>query len=378
MVRADGEERPVSEMHPDTTVIHAGRGDRAPGAPTSVPPFFSSTFVKGSDLFYGRHGNPTWEAFEEAVGALEDGTAFCFASGMAAIAAVFQQVGADSTIVLPDDCYAGTRALAGDLVKRRRAGSVEVDITDVTRVASVLKAGDLLWIESPSNPLLKIADIPALAEVAHSAGARVVVDNTFATPLLQRPLELGADIVVHSGTKFLSGHSDVLIGVAVTRDDELAAAIYEERVHAGGIVGPMEAFLALRGLRTLHLRIERACSNAAELAERLTTHPPIRKVHYPGLPDHPGHALAARQMAAFGAVLSFEMASVEAADDLCRALRVITHTTSLGGVESSLERRGTWEGEERTPESLIRMSVGCENIDDLWSDLSSASSAPRT
>ncbi len=341
-----------------------------------MPPVLTSTFVKGGEVGYSRDGNPTWSALEEAIGALEGGRALVFSSGMGAASAVLGAVALGSVVAAPFDAYTGVRFLLTDLEKKGRVRFAPIDVTDPGGVLDAIGSNDLLWIESPTNPMLRIADIELLAAGAHERGATVVVDNTFATPLLQNPLELGADVVVHSITKYLAGHSDVLLGAIVTRNDELFDEYYEARVLGGAIPGPMETFLALRGIRTLGVRLERQMANAMVLAERLDADPRVTKVRYPGLTEDPGHELAARQMRGFGAIVSFEMPTVEASDLVCEAVRLIVHTTSLGGVETSLERRGTWEGEETTPGSLIRMSVGCENVNDLWSDLSSALGPP--
>ena len=234
----------------------------------------------------------------------------------------------------------------------------------------------MLWLESPTNPLLAVADLRALCDGAHALGMDVVVDNTFASPLLQRPLDLGADVVVHSATKILAGHSDVVMGAAVTRRDDVAAALARRRSLHGAIPGPLEAWLTLRGLRTLALRVDRAGSNAAELARRLSDHPGVEVVRYPGLPSDPGHELASRQMCGFGAMVSFDVrGGAPAADAVVSRLRLLTVATSLGGVETIIERRGRWEGEESLPPGLLRMSVGIEDVEDLWADLDSALSA---
>jgi cystathionine gamma-synthase len=221
--------------------------------------------------------------------------------------------------------------------------------------------------------MMAIADLAALSAGAHGLGLSVVVDNTFATPLLQRPLELGADVVVHSVTKFLAGHSDVVMGAVVVDDSERFEALRVRRSRHGGVPGPLEAFLALRGVRTLAVRLERAQANAAELAPRLAGHEAVARVRYPGLADHPGHDLASRQMDGFGAVLSFEVhGGAPVADAVCAGVGLCVHATSLGGVETLLERRQRWEGEEDTPPGLVRVSVGIEHVEDIWSDLAAA------
>ena len=229
----------------------------------------------------------------------------------------------------------------------------------------------MLWLESPSNPLLTIADISTLAEGAHGLGMDVLVDNTFASPLGQRPLDLGADVVVHSATKILSGHSDVLIGAVVTRRGDVAEQVSRRRTLHGAIPGSLESWLALRGARTLSVRQPKAAANAEVLAQRLFAHPHVSRVFYPGLRSHPGHQLALKQMSDFGTMVSFEvLGGAVAADALCSALRLLTVATSLGGVETLIERRSRWAGEEAIPPGLLRMSVGIEDVDDLWSDLS--------
>ena len=238
------------------------------------------------------------------------------------------------------------------------------------------RPADLLWLESPTNPLIDVADLTALCRAGREAGALVVVDNTFATPLGQQPLALGADLVLHSATKFIGGHSDLLTGIAVAASEELAARLVRRRQLAGATPGALEAFLALRGLRTLPVRLARAQESAGVLAARLLDHPAVERVRYPGLADDPGHALAARQMNGFGAMLSFEVrGGAAAADAVCRALRVVTNATSLGGVESTIERRAKLAGQEHIPPGLLRFSVGVEHVEDLWDDLSAALTA---
>jgi len=360
-------------LSPETIAVMAGRGPRVPDAPLSAPVVFAGTYHAGGPVGYGRDGNPTWTALEEAIGALEGGRALAFASGMAAITAVLESFRSGALIVAPRDSYIGTRAF---LAERSGLGRYTVRIVDVTDTSATLAAcagAALLWIESPTNPLMGIADLRALCEGARKGGVRIAVDNTFATPLLQRPLDMGADVVVHSVTKFLSGHSDLQLGAAVTRDEALLTELLDRREHYGAIPGPMEAFLALRGIRTIGVRMERAQASAAELARRLSGHPRVTRVRYPGLPADPGHAVAARQMKGFGAMLSFEvMGGAEAAEAVCARVQVLTHATSLGGVETLIERRHKWRGEEATPPSLLRLSVGCENVEDLWADLDQA------
>jgi cystathionine gamma-synthase len=296
-----------------------------------------------------------------------------FASGMAAVSAVIDGIPTGGLVVAPLAAYHGVRRLLTDAHARGRLTLRAVETSRGADVLGALRGAALLWLESPANPLLDLSDIAGLAGAAHAAGARVVVDNTLATPIAQRPLELGADIVVHSVTKLLSGHSDLLMGAAVTREPALAAALASRRALTGGVPGSMEAFLALRGLRTLPLRLERASDTAAELARRLERHPLAERVRYPGLPDHPGHQLACRQMRGFGTMVAFEVAGgAAAADAVCANVEIIVPATSLGGVETLIERRARWPGEERTPPALLRLSVGLEHVEDLWADLEAA------
>ena len=337
-----------------------------------MPVGFASAYHPGGDATYAREANPSWAAFEDALGGLEGGSALAFASGMGAISAVFEQLPVGAVIVAPRDAYTGTRWYLDEAASRSRFDVRLVDITDTDAVTAACQRAALVWIESPTNPLLGIADISQICAAAANAGAAVAVDNTFATPLLQRPLALGADYVVHSATKFIGGHSDLLAGAVVTADQQRYDDLQVRRTVLGAVLGPMEAYLALRGLRTLPVRLARAQSTAAMLADRLAAHAAVTRVRYPGLATDPGHALAARQMDGFGAMLSFEMATAEAAEKACTSTNVIVHATSLGGVETTMERRRRHAREDYTPEGLIRVSVGCEHPDDLWADLEQA------
>jgi cystathionine gamma-synthase len=372
---------PDDALSPATLAVTAGRPDRVPNAPLSTPVVHSSTYVASplapqpGDLGYGRWTNPTWQALETALGSLEGGDALLFASGMAAVSAVVEQVPDGGRVLVPAAAYNGTLVLLGELAERGRLDVVGVQIADTDAVRTALAGGaHLLWLETPTNPLLEVADLPALVAAGHDAGAVVAVDNTFSTPLLQTPLAHGADVVVHSVTKYLAGHSDVLLGAAVTRDPVLREALHRHRTTRGAIPGPAEAWLALRGLRTLHLRVERASANAEELARRLAGHPAVARVRHPSLPDDPGHARAVAQMHGFGAIVSIELAGgSEAAEELAAAVRLWVHATSLGGVESTLERRRRHATEPQdVPESLVRLSVGVEDVEDLWADLQRA------
>jgi cystathionine gamma-synthase len=340
---------------PATLAVTAGRPAREPDAPLNVPLTMASTYVATGDLEYGRYGNPTWTAFEEALGALEGGRCLSFASGLAAVATVLDLVGQDATVVAPRHSYNGTVMQLADLEARGRIRARLVDVTDADAVVKASDDAALIWIESPTNPALEVADIAALAAAGHDAGATVVVDNTFATPLRQRPLDLGADLVVHSATKYLAGHADSVLGAVVTRDDQLYDVLKGRRDLVGAIPGTLEAWLALRGMRTLHLRVERAESSATELARRLREHAAVSEVRYPG----------------FGGIVSIVLAGgADAADRLTRSTSLWIHATSLGGVESTFERRRRWKTEPATiPDGLVRLSVGVEDVEDLWADL---------
>jgi cystathionine gamma-synthase len=360
-------------LSPETIALHAGRGAPEPGAPVNVPPVLTSIYREGGELYYARNGNPTWTAFEEALGALEGGRALAFSSGMAAENAVFDTLPAGSVVVAPDTAYYGTLVT---LERRAARGVLEVrtvDVTETQAVVPVLDGADLLWLESPSNPLLGICDIETLSAEAARRSITTVVDSTFATPMLQNPLALGADIVIHSVTKFISGHSDIVMGALVTADEDLYQGLLDGRTSGGAIPGPLETYLALRGLRTLPVRLEKAQANAIELARRLSDHPKVAEVLYPGLEGHPAFELGRRQMRGPGAMLSFLVTGGAAeADRVCAATRVISNLTSLGAVETIMERRARHPGEEAAPDNLIRMSVGCEALEDLWRDLEAA------
>lgn len=349
-----------------------GRAEPQAGAPLNTPVHFASAYHPGGEETYAREGNDSWTAFEEALAAVEGGAALAFASGMGAVSAVLEQLPVGSAVVAPRDAYTGTRWYLDEAAARGRFDVRLVDVTDTAAVVAALDGAALVWVESPTNPLLGIADISAIAQAARAAGAAVAVDNTFATPLLQRPLDLGADYVVHSATKFIAGHSDLLAGAVVTGHPQRYEDLRIRRTVLGAVLGPMEAYLALRGLRTLPVRLARAQATAGALAERLAAHPAVIRVRYPGLPEDPGHQRAAKQMTGFGAVLSFEMAGADAAERVCAATELIVHTTSLGGVETTMERRRRHPREDHTPEGLIRLSAGCEHVDDLWSDLEQA------
>jgi len=343
---------------PATIAVTSGRPAHEPDNPLNEPLTMASTYVAGGDVEYGRYGNPTWAAFETALGDLEGGRCLAFASGLAAVSTILDLVGQGAKVVAPRHAYLGSIGQIADLEARGRITAELVDVTDTDAVVKACADAALVWLESPTNPALEVAEIAPIVAAAHEAGAYVVVDNTFATPLLQQPLSLDADLVVHSATKFIAGHSDVLLGAVVTRDDQLHDVLKKRRDMIGATPGTFETWLALRGLRTLHVRLERAQANAAELVRRLEEHPAVGEVRYPG----------------FGAIISVVLAEgAMAADLLTRKTTLWVHATSLGGVESTFERRRRWKTEPATiPDGLVRMSVGIEDVDDLWDDLATA------
>jgi cystathionine gamma-synthase len=357
----------------ESWLVSAGR-DRRAGAPLNVPPWPASNFIRGEHRAYSRDdGTPGWEALEEIVGGLEGGSTIAFASGMAAIAAIFDQLPTGSIVALPDDCYQGVVGLASAGQSRGRWSVHRIGMTDTARWVEMGGKADLLWLESPSNPLLTVADLDVICAAPRKRGAVLAVDNTFATSLNQRPLELGADVTVHSVTKFIGGHSDLLGGVVTVRDASLLAALRHTRGLCGATPGALEVFLAVRGVRTLALRLERAQRNAMTLAERLASHPKVALARYPGLASHPTHQAARRQLKGFGTIISFDVrGDARDADAVCAGLNLIQHATSLGAVESTIERRAGIPGQEHLPPTLLRLSVGIEAVEDLWADLDGA------
>ena len=357
----------------ESWLVSAGR-DRRPGSPLNVPPCPASNFVLGERRAYTRDdGTPGWEALEEIIGGLEGGSSISFASGMAGIAAIFDQLATGSVVALPDDCYQGVAGLAAAGQARGRWSVHRIDVSDTARWIEMCGEADLIWLESPSNPLLAVADLDLICAAPRKPGAILGVDNTFATPLNQRPLPLGADAAVQSVTKFIGGHSDLLGGVVTVRDANLLASLRMARELAGATPGTLETFLAVRGIRTLAVRLERAQGNAMTLAERLARHPNVTLTRYPGLASHPTHEAARRQLKGFGTIISFDVrGGAPAADAVCAGLRLIQHATSLGAVESTIERRASIPGQEHLPPALLRLSVGIEAVEDLWSDLDRA------
>jgi cystathionine gamma-synthase len=357
----------------ESWLISAGR-DRRPGSPLNVPPCPASNYVVGERRAYSRgDGTPGWEALEEIVGGLEGGTSVSFASGMAGIAAIFDQLVTGSVVALPNDCYQGVVGLAAAGQARGRWTVHRIDVADTARWVEMCAVADLIWLESPSNPLLAVADLDVICAAPRKPGAIIGVDNTFATPLNQRPLALGADVAVQSVTKFIGGHSDLLGGVVTVRDTNLLAALRQSRELGGATPGTLETFLAVRGVRTLAVRLDRAQSNAMTLAERLARHPHVTLTRYPGLASHPTHEAARRQFKGFGTIVSFDVrGDALAADAVCAGLQLIQHATSLGAVESTIERRAGIPGQEHLPPGLLRLSVGIEAVEDLWADLDRA------
>jgi cystathionine gamma-lyase len=326
------------------------------------------------DYVYTRHGNPTWTALEAALGELEGGHCQVFASGMAAVTAtMLALLNPGDTLVIASDCYFTARHFAHDHLQRlgievRSAPTASRELAELAGTAS------LLWVESPSNPMLDACDIEGLSAATHAAGGLVAVDNTTATPLGQRPLDLGADLSVASGSKGISGHSDLVLGYVAARSAELLDRVHAWRTQTGGILGPHEAWLALRSLQTLDVRHERQCATAGRLAQLLRDHPVVADVRYPGLADSPAHELAARQMRRFGSVVSFELDNAAAGRRFLDASRLIVEATSFGGTETTAELRARWGGDD-VPEGLVRLSVGVDDPDALAADIEEALSA---
>ena len=369
----------------ETRAIHAGQDPEALYGAVNVPIYQTSTYAQGGvDLpkvwDYARGGNPTREALQQVLAALEGGErAFCFASGMAAETSLLLTLRPGDHVVLADDVYGGTYRLLTRVLADWGLTSTTCDLTDPDALrASLRETTRLVWVETPSNPLLKIVDIAAVSATAHEAGSRVVVDNTFATPALQRPLELGADAVVHSVTKYLGGHSDLIGGAIVTSDEEWLERLGFLTNAVGAVPGPMDCYLALRGVKTLAIRMRAHSDGAARIADWLRDHHGVRQVHYPGHTTHPGHGIAARQMSSFGGMVSFTVASAEAAIRVAEGTRLFLLAESLGGVESLIEVPGPMTHAsvagsdlEVAPE-LVRLSVGIEHPDDLIADLDAA------
>jgi cystathionine gamma-synthase len=346
-------------LHPETVAVVAGRPERAGGAPLNVGITPASTFHHGGELEYGRDGNPGWLAFEAAIGQLEGGHAVAFASGLAATSAILDLVPNGGRVIGQKAPYFGVSLLMQERAARGQLQhETHAEMTvDALRVA--IAGAALVWIESPTNPMLDVVDLPSVIGLAKGAGAMVVVDSTFATPMGQNPIALGADVVMHSGTKLIGGHSDLMLGIVVAATEELHRQLIVRRHNAGAVPGVLEAYLALRGVRTLPARYERGQATARELVSRLSAHAAVARVRYPGK----------------GNMVSFETTgSGEDAERVCESLRLIVHATSLGGAETSMERRARYPSERAvgTPDTLIRLSVGLEHVDDLWRDLEQA------
>lgn len=373
---------------PATRAIHAGyRPDPATGA-VNVPIYASSTFAQDGvgglrgGFEYARTGNPTRAALEASLAAVEEGAfARAFSSGMAATdCALRAMLRPGDHVVIPDHAYGGTFRLIDKVFTRWDVQYTPVRLADLDAVgAAITPRTRLIWVETPTNPLLSIADITAIAELGTDRSAKVLVDNTFASPALQQPLRLGADVVLHSTTKYIGGHSDVVGGALVTNDEELDEEFAFLQNGAGAVPGPFDAYLTMRGLKTLVLRMQRHSENACAVAEFLADHPSVSSVLYPGLPSHPGHEIAARQMRGFGGMVSVRMrAGRRAAQDLCAKTRVFILAESLGGVESLIEHpsamthASTAGSQLEVPDDLVRLSVGIEDIADLLGDLEQA------
>jgi cystathionine gamma-synthase len=381
-----GERQPhaPSAMKFETLAVHAGRKPDTTTGAVREPIHLSTTFERGSDgqyphgYYYARSGNPNRSSLEQAVAALEGGAdAVAYGSGSAATLAAFTLAAPGGRIVCSSDCYHGTAKQLREILPRFGVQADFVDTTDLAAVERTLAPGAaLLWVETPSNPLLRVSDLAALAARAHEHGALLGCDNTFASPVLQRPFALGADLVMHSTTKFFGGHSDVLGGVLVVRETgSMLGRLREFQGAGGGVPSPFDCWLLLRSLPTLPLRVRAQSANALAVARFLAADHRVQRVHYPGLEDHPGHALAARQMqGGFGAVLSVQVpGGADEALAVAARVRLFTRATSLGGVESLIEHRASMEGPlTQTPPNLLRLSVGLENAADLVADLNQA------
>jgi cystathionine gamma-synthase len=369
----------LNKLATESKVVAAGRPAKQPDGALNPPIALNSTFHEGGPIGYGRYGNETWSALEDAISTLEGGKTLLFSSGMAAISAVFSLLPEGSVVVAANNGYQGTTTLLKKLHESEKLKVRFVNLANTDETVAAIPGAQMLYLESPLNPLLEIIDLPKLIAAGKAAGCGVAVDNTLATPLLQNPLALGADIVIHSVTKYLSGHSDLILGSLSTNDSALYNRLEQSRRYGGAIAGPFEAWIALRGVRTFALRMQRSQENALELATRLSKDGRVAKVRYPGLPTDAYHQMAKSFMKGFGAMISFEVnGTVDQVDLMCNSSRLITNATSLGGVESIWERRRRWATESASvPENLIRFSVGIENVDDLWADIEHAFTAAK-
>ncbi len=369
---------PVRPEHPGGSrgPARGPRRDAVPAGPTFAAPYHLRGDPAEHTDTYGRYDNPTWRRLEAAIGELEGGRALCFASGMAAAAAVLLALSEPGRhVVVPGDGYPAVRAIAREHLAARGVG-VALVATRQQEILEALPGARLVWVETPSNPRLDVVDIAELAQAAHGAGALLVVDNTLATPLGQTPLRLGADLVVASGSKHLSGHSDLVLGYVAAKDPAHVEQLHDWRTLSGAIPGPFEAWLAHRSLATLDVRLARQCANAAVLAELLAGRPEVSLVRYPGLATDPSHALARRQMRVFGSVVSFALADVGCVQRFFDRAELVIEATSFGGLHTTAERRARW-GTDDVPEGLIRLSAGIEDAEDLRADLSAALDAAR-
>ena len=361
-----------------TRVVRAGLPEPEQGEPFLPGPVFAAPFHVSGDpaeapYSYTRYGNPTWQRYESALAELEDAEAVLFSSGMAAATALLlTQTTPGDAVAIDESCYLGIRRFATTFLDAR---GIEVRLAPPERLAEAAQGAVMLWLETPSNPKLEVYDIAALAETARGIGALTVVDNTTAGPLLQRPLDLGADVTLTSATKQMGGHADLLLGYLATRDAERAQSLRDWRRDGGAIPGPFEAWLAHRSLPTLALRLERGSDNALALARLLAARDDVVAVAYPGLPGDPGHEVARRQMRGYGMVLSFDLGSEERADAFLARARLVTDATSFGSVQTTAERRARWAGDD-VPPGFIRMSAGCEDTADLLADVERALGSP--
>ena len=357
----------------ETQVVAAGRPEKKPDGALNPAIALNSTFHEGGPIGYGRYGNEAWSALEEAISVLEGGKTLIFSSGMASISSVFSLLPQGAIIVAAENGYQGTTTMLKKMHEAKKLEVRFVNLPNTDEVLNALPGAQMLYLESPTNPAIEVVDLPVVIAAGKKAGSIVVVDSTLATPMVQNPLALGADIALQSVTKYLSGHSDILLGCVVTNDEYIFERVEQARRYGGAIPGPFEAWIALRGLRTFALRMQRSQENAMELAKRLEKDPRVLKVRFPGLASDPYHERAKSFMKGFGAMISFEVkADIAQIDKMCNSSTLITNATSLGGVESIWERRRRWATESHTiPENLIRFSVGIEAVDDLWSDIQS-------
>ena len=367
------------KLNAETKVVAVVRPVKKPDGGLNPPIALNSTFHTGGPIGYARSGNETWSALEDAISSLEGGKTLIFSSGMAAIGAILSILPSKAIIVAAKNGYQGTTNILKNLHESEKLIVRFVDPTNTKEILAAIPGSQIIHLESPVNPLLDVIDLPQVIKFAKESGAGVSIDNTFATPMNQNPLTMGADISMHSVTKYLSGHSDVLLGSLSTNDPALYSRLEQARKYGGAIAGPFEAWLALRGIRTFAVRMQRSQENALELANRLAKEPRVSRVRYPGLVTDPNHLVAKSFMKGFGAMISFEpKGTPDQVDLMCDSSKLITNATSLGGVESIWERRRRWETESETiPVNLIRFSVGIENVDDLWADIQSALNAAK-